>query len=254
MRDDRAFLVWEEALRFVRERDLDGYAEMFAPDGVVELPFPLPGMPRRTEGGQETRRVLAPVWRAARESGRKVGDWGPVTVHPTVDPEVIVIEFDVQGVEASGTPYRMSYVHVVTVRDGRIAGLRDPVDTHAAQQRLRLAEEDRNKAVVRAYYAMIGRADLERMDRVLAEDYVDHAHPELDGPRAVAEAKRRFLAANPGARITVDTLVAEGDLVSARTTVRRTRDGEALVASGMAFFRVNDGKIVEQWSCYPRKG
>jgi ketosteroid isomerase-like protein len=259
MRDDRAFLVWEEALRFVRERDLDGYAETFAPDGVVELPFPLPGMPRRIEGRQEIRRVLAPVWRAAKESGRRIEGWDPVTVHPTDDPEVVVIEFELKGVEASGTPYRMSYVHVVTVRDGHIAVMRDYVDTHPIAERVRAAGEDRNKAVVRRYYAMIsgdghGGDDLDRLDRVLADGYVHHGHPESTGPAAALAAKRRFLAENRGARITVDTLVAEGDLVSARTTVRRTIDGEALVASGMAFFRVKEGKIAEQWSCYPRKG
>jgi len=36
MRDTRAFLVWEEALRFVRARDLDGVAGVFTPEGVVE--------------------------------------------------------------------------------------------------------------------------------------------------------------------------------------------------------------------------
>jgi|SRR5579859_408221 len=251
MRDDRAFLVWEEAQRFVRERDLDGYAETFAPDGVVELPFPLPGMPRRIEGRQEIRRVLAPVWRTAKVSGPGLDGWDPVTVHPTVDPEVIVIEFELAGVEASGTPYHMSYVHVITVRDGHIP--RDGADAQTVP-RVRAAEEDRNKAVVRRYYAMICGDDLDRLDRVLADGYVSHGHPESTGPAAALAAKRRFLAENPGARITVDTLVAEGDLVSARTTVRRTRDGEALVASGMAFFRVEDGKIAEQWSCYPRKG
>jgi ketosteroid isomerase-like protein len=252
--DDRAFLVWDEALRFVRERDLDGYAGMFAPDGVVELPFPLPGMPRRIEGRDEIRPVLAPVWRAQREGGRRIEKYEPVVLDETHDPEIIVIEFDLHGVEASGTPYRLSYVHVVTVRDGRIAVLRDYVDPVAVRQRMKSTDDDRNKSLVRRYFDAWNNGDFDRLQQLLAARYVDHAHPELSGPADVAAAGRRFLAANPGASVTIDTLVAEGQLVAARTTLRRTRAGEAVVTSGMAFFRVGEGKLEEQWSCYPRGG
>lgn len=251
MRDDRAFLVWEEALRFVRERDLDGYAGMFAPDGVVELPFPLPGMPHRIEGREAIRRVLAPVWRAQKDSGRRIERVEPLAVHETHDPELVVIEFDLHGVEPSGTPYRLSYVHVVTARDGRIAVLRDYVDTGAVRDRVRAASGDVGKSLVRRYFGMWQDGDFDRIEEVLADGYVDHAHPELVGPAGIAAAGRRYRDANPGATVTVDTLVADGDLVAARTTSRHTRGGEAIVASGMAFFRVHDGKLAEQWSCYP---
>jgi ketosteroid isomerase-like protein len=250
--DHRALLVWEEALRFVRERNLDGYAEMFTLDGVVELPFPLPGMPRRIEGRDEIRRVLAPVWRAQKDSGRSIEGVDPRAVHETHDPGLVVIEFDLHGVEASGTPYRLSYIHVVTVRDGRIAVLRDYVDAGAIRERMRSAVDERGRSLVRSYFDMWNTNDFDRIDRVLADGYVDHAHPEIAGPAAIAEAAHRFHASNPGASVTVDTLVAEGDLVAARTTIRRTRGGEAIVASGMAFFRVKDGRLAEQWSCYPR--
>jgi ketosteroid isomerase-like protein len=252
MRDDRAFLVWEEALRFVRERDLDGYAGMFAPDGVVELPFPLPGMPRRIEGRDAIRRVLAPVWRAQKDSGRRIEKVDPVVVHQTHDPGLVVIELDLHGVEASGTPYRLSYVHVVTVRDGHIALLRDYVDTSAIRQRMRSAEDDKGKSLVRRYFDMWNTGDFDRIDQLLAEGYVDHAHPEVAGPAGIAAAAKHFRASNPGARVTLDTLVADGELVAARTTIRHTRAGEAIVASGMVFFRVQDGRLAEQWSCYPR--
>jgi ketosteroid isomerase-like protein len=225
---------------------------MFTPDGVVELPFPLPGMPRRIEGRDAIRRVLAPVWRAQKDSGRLIERIDPRAVHETDDPGLVVIEFDLHGVEASGTPYRLSYVHVVTVRDGRIAVLRDYVDAGAIRDRLRSAVDERGRSLVRSYFDMWNTNDFDRIDRVLADGYVDHAHPEIAGPAAIAEAAQRFHASNPGATVTVDTLVADGDLVAARTTIRRTRGGEAIFASGMAFFRVQDGRLAEQWSCYPR--
>jgi ketosteroid isomerase-like protein len=157
------------------------------------------------------------------------------------DPDLVVVEVDVRGVEASGTPYRLSYAHV---RRGRVAAARPT----------RSPDDERNKALVRRFVAMCNGGDLEGLDEVLAPGYVDRAHPEIAGPAGVAEATRRYLAANPGARVAIDTLVAEGTLVSARTTLRGTRDGEALVASGMTFFRVEGGKLAEQWSCYPRSG
>jgi ketosteroid isomerase-like protein len=250
--NNQALLVWEEALRFVRERNLDGYAEMFTPGGVVELPFPLPGMPRRIEGRDEIRRVLAPVWRAQKDSGSRIEKVDPRAVHETPDPGLVVIEFDLHGVEASGTPYRLSYVHVVTVRDGRIALLRDYVDAAAIRERTRSAVDETGRSLVRRYFEMWNANEFDRIDRVLASGYVDHAHPEIAGPAGIAAEGRRFHASNPGASVTVDTLVADGDLVAARTTIRRTHDGEAIVTSGMAFFRIEGGRLAEQWSCYPR--
>jgi uncharacterized protein len=252
MHDGQAFLVWEEALRFVRERDIDGYTGMFTPDGVVELPFPLPGMPRRIEGREAIHHVFAPVWRAQKDSGRRIEKVDPVAVHEGQNPELVVIEFDVHGVEASGTPYRMSYVHVVTVRDGRIAVLRDYLDAGAIRDRMRSADEEKNKSLVRRYFDMWNTGDFDPVEQMLAAGYVDHAHPEIGGADAVAAEGKRYRATNPGASVTIDTLVAEGELVAARTTFRHTRGGEAIVTSGMAFFRVSEGKLAEQWSCYPR--
>jgi ketosteroid isomerase-like protein len=252
MRDGRAFLLWDEALRFVRQRDYGGYAGMFTPDGVVELPFPLPGMPRPIEGREAIRQVLAPVWRAQTEGGPHIEKVDPIEVHGGPAPEVIVIEFDMHGAEASGTPYRLSYVHIVTVRDERIAVLRDYTGTQSIRERPRVSEEDTSKALVQRYFDMWNTGDYGRIDDVLSSRYVDHAHPEIGAPADIVAAGRRFRAANPGATLNIDTLVAEGELVAARTTVRRDRAGKAVVTSGMAFFRVAEGKLVEQWSCYPR--
>jgi ketosteroid isomerase-like protein len=255
MRDGQTFRVWEEALRFVRERDIDGYAEMFAPDGVVQLPFPLPGMPPRLDGRQAVRQVLAPVWRAQKEqndTARRIETVGLLARHPVQDPEIVVIEFDAQGFEASGIPYRLSYLHLVTVREGRIAPPRDPVDTNALRDRLHSSDEAQNKSLVMRYFGMVSSGDFGQVEHILAARYADHAHPEIVGPAAVATAATRILAGSSGTSVAIDTLVGEGELVAARTTMRQVRGGEAIVTSGMAFFRVREGKLVEQWSCYPR--
>lgn len=124
--------VWEEAHRYVRDYDLDGFAGMFAADGVMELPFAPPGVPRRLEGREQIRRILAPAGRASREAGRRILGYSSVVVHETADPEVIVVEFDLDGeVTDSGEQYQLSYIQVVRVRDGEIVFFRDYMNPQA---------------------------------------------------------------------------------------------------------------------------
>jgi predicted SnoaL-like aldol condensation-catalyzing enzyme len=138
-------------------------------------------------------------------------------------------------------------VHVVAVHDGRIVTLRDSLDAGAARQRVPSTRDGANKTLVQRYFEMCSTGDFDRIDRVLGSGYVDHAHPKAPGPAGIAAG-----ATGTDATMTIDTLVADGPLVAARTTHRRRRGAKTLVTSGMAFFRVSDGKLAEQWSCYPR--
>jgi ketosteroid isomerase-like protein len=135
--------LWESALRCYQMHDVDRYAAMFTPDGVIELPFTVPGLPGRLTGPDEIYRTLAPLWRASRDSGRRAIRYEPVAVHTTCDPDVIVAEFEVVGEDGSGAAYRLPYVHVVRVRDGRIALLRDYVDSRRIAERLAAMTPDR---------------------------------------------------------------------------------------------------------------
>jgi ketosteroid isomerase-like protein len=133
--DDAPQEVFQRALRSVQDRDLDAYVELFADDGTLEFPFAPPGAPQRMQGRVEIRRSLGPLWQRARQSGRRVTGYDPVVVHNTTDPEVIVAEFTLHGVEDRGDSYRMSYVHVYRVRHGRILSLRDYWDPLALAAR-----------------------------------------------------------------------------------------------------------------------
>ena len=64
------------------------------------------------------------------------------TVHQTVDPDVVVVEFEVAGTAVrTGRPYRMRYIAVITVRDGEITGYRDYWSPLAAAEALGGAED-----------------------------------------------------------------------------------------------------------------
>jgi ketosteroid isomerase-like protein len=130
--------VWEAALRCHQRNDIDGFAAMFAPDGVMEFPFGVPGLPRRMIGSDEIHRTLAPVWHASHDSGRRSVRYELLAVHTTCDPELIVAEFEmvVENSAAASAGYRLSYVHVVRVRAGKIVLLRDYVDARAIAERL----------------------------------------------------------------------------------------------------------------------
>jgi ketosteroid isomerase-like protein len=251
MRDERSFLVWEEALRLVRGRDLGDYAGMFAPDGVVELPFPLPGTARPGGPRGEIRTVRAPVWRTQPEPRPPAAGVEPVTV-PGPGSDVLVIEFELKGVEASGMPYRLGYVHVVTVHDGRIAVPAEAAGKHGPVPKKRASQEERNKSLVRRYLEAWSAPSFDGVNRMVSAGCVDHAHPGLTGPEASLATARRLLATTAHPSIGIDTLVGDGDLVAARTTVRHVVRGEALVTSGMTFFLAAGGQIERQWSCHPR--
>lgn len=120
--------VWERSHQHVQSYDLERFADMFAIDGVLELPFAPAGVPRRLDGREAIRRFLAPAGRAAREAGRRIVGYSSVVLHQSTDPEVVVAEFDLDGVTATGETYRLSYIQVVRVRDGRIVHMRDYMD------------------------------------------------------------------------------------------------------------------------------
>lgn len=122
---------------FERFRDLMlagglvGLESLLADDGVVESPFAPPGAPRRIEG----RDAFAARARAGREAlaGRirflAVRD---VVVHETTDPEIAVVEYEVEGVRlADGFRAAAPFAVVVRVRDGRIVLWREYQDPAA---------------------------------------------------------------------------------------------------------------------------
>ncbi|HEU5434464.1 MAG TPA: nuclear transport factor 2 family protein [Thermomicrobiales bacterium] len=121
--------VLGRALDRVRAYDLDGFADLFVEDGVVEYPFAPAGALRRLEGREEIRRVLGEAAASPRRAGRRVTRVNALVVHQTVDSEVIVAEFDLEGeIVATGQTYRLPYIQVLRVRDGRIVSLRDYID------------------------------------------------------------------------------------------------------------------------------
>jgi ketosteroid isomerase-like protein len=113
-------------------KDMAAFADLWATDGILEFPFASAGYPRRLDGRDSVREYL-------RDYNDHVVPQTVVspTVHDTTDRDVVIVEFDVEGIAArSGRPYSMPYIAVITARDGEIAHYRDYWSPLAAAEAL----------------------------------------------------------------------------------------------------------------------
>jgi len=116
-----------------------------------------------------------------------------------------------------------------------------------------------NKQIVRNYIEQIwGHHNQAMVLALVADDYIDHnpppgVTPDRDG---LMQSLDIFGSALPNAELTLDSMVAEGDLVADRWTLRGTLEGiffgiapagQRITLTGMDFHRIVDGKIAETW-------
>ena len=120
--------------------------------------------------------------------------------------------------------------------------------------------EDDNKALVRRFYEEIDKGNLDAMDELVAEDYIDHNPPPLPGlapgREGIKQAFRIFWQATPG-RHEIQEQIAEGDKVVTRLTAYGKHEGDLpgaprtghdLKMGSVTIHRIANGKLVEKWS------
>ena len=83
--------------------------------------------------------------------------------------------------------------------------------------------EDENKTLIRWFYDELNRGNLDVIDDLVAPDYIGHISglPELRGIVALKTFHKTVMTAIPPRLITLEDLVAEGDIALVRTL--RTR-------------------------------
>jgi uncharacterized protein len=108
-------------------------ADCYADQVVIEMPFASGLAPGRLETTREEIRRRFAAGRAARHyAGLR-----DVRVHETADPDVIVLEYTLDGHRvADGEPFAMTFAMVLTFRDGLIAHSRDYTDPIAGARAL----------------------------------------------------------------------------------------------------------------------
>jgi len=94
--------------------------------------------------------------------------------------------------------------------------------------------EAENKAIARMFYdEVVNRGNIGVIDKVTAENYVDHTAAAGMPPGREGE-KQWFLmlrAAFPDGRTTIDDIIAEGDKVVVRGTMTGTHSGTVRASS-----------------------
>src|SRR4051794_11312507 len=108
--------VLECRRRLLIAGDMDAFADLFAADGVIEMPFAVDGIPARLEGREAIREFSA---RAARMPFEII-DLRTVQIHQTSDPEVVVVELvSVGRATATGEIFEVPCIQVFRIREGR---------------------------------------------------------------------------------------------------------------------------------------
>jgi steroid delta-isomerase-like uncharacterized protein len=117
--------------------------------------------------------------------------------------------------------------------------------------------EERNKAVARTVLEeVIGQGKIDEHDALYSPSYVSHGSTRDVGRAEDRETTKALRQAFPDLRITIDKLIAEGDLVAVRFIAEGTNTGASnrlpatgkrIRIAGMTILRIVDGKIVEEW-------
>ena len=99
--------------------------------------------------------------------------------------------------------------------------------------------------------------DLDLIDEIATEETVDHTTwGDFRGPEELKELMSGMFEAFPDFSATVEEIIAEGDLVAMRVTLRGTHEGpfqgyeptgNSFEIENQVFTRIEDGQIVERW-------
>ena len=122
---------------------------------------------------------------------------------------------------------------------------------------------EENKALLRRWFDEVwnnGRADaIEEMfdEYGIAHGLSDDPSNPIKGPRGYRPFYEVFRQAFPNLKVVIEDMVAEGDKVAARCSVRGKHEGEFLgkaatqspvEITGITIVRIDNGKIVEAWN------
>jgi len=132
--------------------------------------------------------------------------------------------------------------------------------------RLLSMSAEQNKALIRRFYetqeaVSRGEADMDALDEIIAPDFVSHSKLVSDqkpGREGYKQAIAQLLASLSNIRFLVEELVAEGDKVVSRFTVRAIHDraelmgiaptGREVSFKSIEIHRISGGRMAEYWA------
>ena len=123
--------VLAQRRRLILSGDVDGFADLFAPDAVIEAPFTgPPGTTMRLEG----RKAIREYSRHVMASPLQLDDFEVTELHQTQDPEVLIVEMRTKGtLTATGRSFVATSIQVLRIREGQIVLFRDFADSRGLE-------------------------------------------------------------------------------------------------------------------------
>ncbi|MER7761136.1 nuclear transport factor 2 family protein [Streptomyces sp. NPDC097619] len=113
--------LFRHSLRLLLDKDIAGWTALWAEDGVMEFPFAPPAWPKVLSG----REAVAAYMRDYPDH-IDLHEFRDLRVHRTDAEGTVIVEMRGVGrLVASGAPFDMSYIAVVTARHGRFVAYRD---------------------------------------------------------------------------------------------------------------------------------
>ena len=102
------------------------FADLFAPDAVIEFSFHgPPGTPVRLEG----REAIREYSRRVMASPLQLEDYEVAELYQAQDPEVVIAEMRAKAtVTTTGRPFTATSVQILRIREGHIVLFRDFAD------------------------------------------------------------------------------------------------------------------------------
>jgi predicted ester cyclase len=129
------------------------------------------------------------------------------------------------------------------------------------------AETERNKEIVRRFVQeVVNEGNYNVADELFADKYVRHdptIPEEKRGPDGFKETVEMWRTGFPDVEMTLDEMIADGDLVAFRATEVGTHEGEFMriaptgeryEVTGNVMYRLEDGKLIETWACFDMLG
>jgi uncharacterized protein (TIGR02246 family) len=123
--------VLAQRRRLILNGDADGFADLFAPDAVIEGPFTgPPGAPLRLEG----REAIREYSRHVMASPLRLEDFEVTELYQTQDPEVVIVELRTKGtLTTTGRSFAATSIQILRIREGQIVLFRDFADSRGLE-------------------------------------------------------------------------------------------------------------------------
>ncbi len=126
-----------------------------------------------------------------------------------------------------------------------------------------MSEENKDLAR-RSWEMLVNQQNPNAVDELYTPDFVWHELDEdIQGPEQAKQFLEMYLAAFPDMQVTVEDVIAEGEKVVTRWTIRGTHRGELMGIAptdeqveieGITIHRIEGGKIAEEWERYDNLG